>query len=91
MEKVYLECTQLAKKASRGLQYLVLLLNCYNQIGGSVVLFGKNRVLKLPWLTKLYERSEYNLATKGQFQNPYFSQIAQLTHISRVNSVPIVE
>ena len=30
----------------------------------------------------MYERSEYNLATKG-----YFSQIAQLTHLSQVNSV----
>ena len=55
------------------------------------MLFGKNRVLKLAMVNKLYKHREYNLATKGQFQNPYFSQIAQLTHLSQVNSAPIVE
>ena len=37
------------------------------------------------YLTKLYELQ------RVQFPNPYFSQIAQLTHLSQVNSVHIVE
>ena len=50
-------------------------------IGGSVVLFGKNRVLKLSVVAKLYSTI---LATKGQF---IFAEIAQLTYLSHGNSL----
>ena len=36
------------------------------------------------WVIKLYEHSENNLATKGQFQNPHFPQVAKLTQVKSV-------
>ena len=57
-------------------------------IGGSVVLFGKNRVLKLAVVNKIVRAQGVQFGNQRPISE---SQIAQLTHLSQVNSVPIVE
>ena len=60
-------------------------------IGGSVVLFGKNWVLKLAVVNKIVRAQRVQFGNQRPISEPNFSQIAQLTHLSQVNSVHIVE
>ena len=54
------------------------------------MLFGKNRVLKLAVVNKIVRAQRVQFGNQRPISEPYFSQIAQLTHLSQVNSVPIV-
>ena len=60
-----------------------------NLIGESVVLFGKNRDSEIVHgCTIIRAMASTILATKGQFQNPYFCQIAQISHANNVMLTP---
>ena len=51
------------------------------------MLFGKNRVLKLAVVNKIVRAQRVQFGNQRPISE---SQIAQLTHLSQVNSVPIV-
>ena len=53
------------------------------------MLFGKNRVLKLAMVNKIVRAQRVQFGYQRLAISE--SQIAQLTHLSQVNSVPIVE
>ena len=55
------------------------------------MLFGKNRVLKLAVVNKIVRAQRVQFGNQRPISESLFSQIAQLTHLSQVNSVPIVE
>ena len=56
------------------------------------MLFGKNRVLKLAVVNKIVRAQRVQFGNQRPIsESLFFPQIAQLTHLSQVNSVPIVE
>ena len=60
---------------------------CIMLVGGSVVLFGKNRVLKLAMGNKIVQVQRVRFGNQRPISEwPIFSQIAQLTHLFMVNS-----